>query len=198
MADETAVAVVEWISTERAGEILGGAGKPLSKRRVLEYAQAGALKSRRIMDQRTRQTVVEVHAGDVERLREERGKPRSHTPRALSVKIPVVQRQGGRYELAEVGGATVGEARELARQYIANNAGGGGRVTWEKALGARRDADRESPPAIADLALKLWLTEDEAVRYTGVGRGALRARVTPEAIGPRGALVYRRRDLEAL
>lgn len=52
------------------------------------------------------------------------------------------------------------------------------------------------PPS--ELAHKLWLTEDEAVRYTGLGRGYLERKAKAERIGPRGALVYRRKDLDAL
>jgi hypothetical protein len=62
-------------------------------------------------------------------------------------------------------------------------------------------AKRETP--LSELAHKLYLTEDEAIRYTGLGRGALARmvkaeRLKAERIGPHGAVVYRRTYLEAL
>jgi hypothetical protein len=57
-------------------------------------------------------------------------------------------------------------------------------------------AKREAP--LSDLAHKLYLTEDEAVRYTGLGQAELRRCARGATRGPRGAFVYRRRDLEAL
>jgi hypothetical protein len=59
-------------------------------------------------------------------------------------------------------------------------------------------ARRETP--LSDLSHKLYLTEDEAVRYTGLGRAYLRTLTSAEGrkIGPRGALVYKRAELEAL
>lgn len=44
----------------------------------------------------------------------------------------------------------------------------------------------------------LWMTEREAARYTGLGIGYIRSRLTGQKIGPRGALVYRRSDLDSL
>ncbi len=48
------------------------------------------------------------------------------------------------------------------------------------------------------LAQKLFLTEAEAVAYSGLGSAYLRQFVPGENKGPHGARVYRRRDLEAL
>jgi hypothetical protein len=45
---------------------------------------------------------------------------------------------------------------------------------------------------------KLFLTEAEAVAYSGLGSAYLRQMVVGETKGPRGARVYRRRDLDAL
>jgi hypothetical protein len=44
--------------------------------------------------------------------------------------------------------------------------------------------------------IPLWLIEDEAMRYSGLGREGLRSKYAGQKIGPRGALVYRRKDLE--
>jgi predicted DNA-binding transcriptional regulator AlpA len=52
------------------------------------------------------------------------------------------------------------------------------------------------PPS--ELSFKLYLTEEEAVRYTGFGRAHLRACGKGKMIGPHGARVYRRVDLEKL
>ena len=62
-------------------------------------------------------------------------------------------------------------------------------------------ANRQTP--LSELALKLYLTEDEAVRYTGLSASHLRivSRGWEEGarrIGPRGATVYKRVELEAL
>jgi hypothetical protein len=51
---------------------------------------------------------------------------------------------------------------------------------------------------LTDLAVKLWLTEDEAAAYSGLGKGYVRKALEPKPIGTRGALVYRRKDIEAL
>lgn len=50
------------------------------------------------------------------------------------------------------------------------------------------------PPS--ELRHKLFLTQKEAVEYTGLGIGLLRARITRHAWGPRGSLVFRRSDLD--
>ena len=50
----------------------------------------------------------------------------------------------------------------------------------------------------SELRYKLYLTEDEAAAYTGLGKGYLRANAEGKTIGPRGAYVYRRVDLEKL
>jgi hypothetical protein len=44
----------------------------------------------------------------------------------------------------------------------------------------------------------LWLTEEQAVRYSGLGIGHLRGTVAWRKIGPRGSLVCKRADLDAL
>jgi hypothetical protein len=54
------------------------------------------------------------------------------------------------------------------------------------------------PTPLSELAHKLYLVEDEAVRYTGLGAAELRRCAKGATRGPRGALVYRRADLEAL
>ncbi len=159
--------VVEWISAARAAEILG-----ISKRRVLEYVQAGALQSRRQRDVNTRQMAVQVGAGDVERLREERENPQPQPPRTTHTTVTT----DGITVRYEAGGVRRGAPRALP-QAIAELA-------------------RELPPS--ELARKLWLTESEAVRYTGLGRGYIAGKLQPGRIGPRGALVYRRADLEGL
>jgi predicted DNA-binding transcriptional regulator AlpA len=52
------------------------------------------------------------------------------------------------------------------------------------------------PPS--ELSFKLYLTEEEAIHYTGFGRAHLRAHGKGRAIGPHGSRVYRRVDLEKL
>lgn len=53
---------VEWITAAAAAEILGS-----KKRTVLDQAKKGKFQSRQVRDPQTRQMVVVVHAGDVER-----------------------------------------------------------------------------------------------------------------------------------
>jgi hypothetical protein len=52
------------------------------------------------------------------------------------------------------------------------------------------------PPS--ELSFKLYLTEDEAIRYTGFGRAFLRTHGKGKPIGPHGSTVYRRVELEKL
>jgi hypothetical protein len=44
----------------------------------------------------------------------------------------------------------------------------------------------------------LWLNEEQAVQYSGLGVGFLRSAVQWRKIGPRGSLVCRRADLDSL
>jgi predicted DNA-binding transcriptional regulator AlpA len=52
------------------------------------------------------------------------------------------------------------------------------------------------PPS--ELSFKLYLNEEEAIRYTGFGRAWIRVHGKGRPIGPHGAVVYRRVDLEKL
>jgi hypothetical protein len=52
------------------------------------------------------------------------------------------------------------------------------------------------PPS--ELSFKLYLTEEEAIRYTGFGRAYIRTHGKGRPIGPHGSRVYRRVDLEKL
>lgn len=140
---ESSVAVVEWISAEAAAERLG-----ISKRRVLEYAQAGALQRRKMRDTVTSQMAIQVHAGDVERLRDERENPK---PQASA---------------------------EVARQYVATR------------KGAARTAPRADLPP-SELRNKVFLSEDEVIQLTGLGREFVRNNLPRYGrVGPRGAAVY--------
>jgi hypothetical protein len=56
----------------------------------------------------------------------------------------------------------------------------------------------ETPLPPSELSFKLYLTEEEAIRYTGFGRAHLRTHGKGRPIGPNGARVYRRVDLEKL
>lgn len=78
-------------------------------------------------------------------------------------------------------------------------------IPARRELSVRHEVEVRRPPAIAphalnfsDLQIKRFLTEDEAASYTGMGKVFLRKVVTPLPNGPRGALIYRREDLEAL
>jgi predicted DNA-binding transcriptional regulator AlpA len=66
----------------------------------------------------------------------------------------------------------------------------------EEGMPAENAADSLLPPS--ELSFKLYLTEEEAIRYTGFGRAYLRAHGKGRPIGPHGARVYRRVDLEKL
>jgi hypothetical protein len=57
-------------------------------------------------------------------------------------------------------------------------------------------SDALLPPS--ELSFKLYLTEEEAIRYTGFGRAHLRAHGKGKPIGPHGSRVYRRVDLEKM
>jgi hypothetical protein len=61
------------------------------------------------------------------------------------------------------------------------------------------DEDAGAAPLLpSELQVKLYLTEAEAVEYTGLGRGYIRANAKGKTIGPNRSTVYRRADLEKL
>jgi Helix-turn-helix domain len=64
--------IIEWISKEEAGVRLGVPGRPLSSRRVLELAKEGKLQSQLVRDVESGQMTTQIHAGSVERFRDER------------------------------------------------------------------------------------------------------------------------------
>ena len=66
----------------------------------------------------------------------------------------------------------------------------------EEAPDGERFPGAALPPS--ELSFKLYLTEEEAIRYTGFGRAHLRAFGKGKMIGPHGSRVYRRVDLEKL
>jgi hypothetical protein len=146
------MAEIEWLSADAAAEILG-----LSRRRVLEYAQAGAIKSQVVRDPDTSQMTKQVHAGDVERLREERENPRPQPSQALE----------------KASGAAKSQAAALP-------------ALLEALVSARREW------------WPLYLNLEQAMEFTGLGETELRRCAKGAPRGPRGALVYRRKDLEEL
>jgi hypothetical protein len=75
MSESVAAVQVECVSKEEAAERLG-----LSERRVLEYIQSGALRAEQRYNSTTKAWGSWVHAGDVERLRDERATPRAKKP----------------------------------------------------------------------------------------------------------------------
>jgi len=58
------------------------------------------------------------------------------------------------------------------------------------------DTGASLPPS--ELRCKLYLTEDEAVEYTGLGRGYIRANAKGKTNGPNRSTMYRRDDLGKL
>ena len=58
---------VEWINEEDAAKVL-----ELSEKRVRQFAAAGAVKTKRETNQETKRPHTMYHAGDVERLKEQR------------------------------------------------------------------------------------------------------------------------------
>jgi hypothetical protein len=154
MAD-TVAAVAEYIPIGKAAESLG-----ISKRRALEYAQAGALRSVRQRDPATSQVGVMVSVTDVERLREERENPRPQPSQALE----------------KPSGAAKSQSAALP-------------ALLEALADGRQWANWPAP---------LYLTEEQAIRYTGLGAAELRRCAKGATRGPRGALVYRRADLDEL
>jgi hypothetical protein len=148
--------VQAWLSKDEAAAIL-----KISARRVLEFVQAGALKSQVIRDPKTNQMTKQIDAADVAKLREERENPRPQPSQALVPQVnAVVRKTAGRPPSQE---------------------------------------PQTSALPLSELKIKLFLAEDEAVRYTGLSATYLRDRLDGgQKIGPRGSLVYRRKDLEEL
>lgn len=64
--------------------------------------------------------------------------------------------------------------------------------------GSQAEQSSDSPIPPSELSFKLYLNEEEAIRYTGFGRAFLRAHAKGRMIGPNGSKVYRRVDLEKL
>jgi excisionase family DNA binding protein len=82
----SAVTQVEWLSKDEAAKRLN-----ISTRRVLEYASAGALQSTKFRNPATHHWQVKLHAGDVEKLRDERMLPQTAAARgrlALTTSTP--------------------------------------------------------------------------------------------------------------
>ena len=71
---------VEWLTQEDAAARLG-----MSVRRMLEYASAGKIQTEKGVNEETQRPTLKMHAGDVERLVEERSQQKAGTQmRALA------------------------------------------------------------------------------------------------------------------
>ena len=69
--------------------------------------------------------------------------------------------------------------------------------TFNKLLNAPQ-SDGNRPPSVSELRFKLYLTPDEAVAFTGLGKGFLQRTAARYCGGPRGSIVYKRSELEKL
>lgn len=143
----------------------------ISPRRVLEYVQAGALVSQIIRDPKTNQMTKQIDAADVARLREERENPRpqpSQTPQVVALQGSAIVRKPA------------------------------GRPS-SQTLALREHAEPQpSALPLSELRFKIFLSEDEAARYSGMSKSLLRIHVQAHKVGPRGAIAYRRVDIEAV
>lgn len=84
------------------------------------------------------------------------------------------------------------KAVEEVAQLILNSA------TFGRLVGNQQISDTRVILPPSELRHKQFLNEDEAVAYTGLGKGVLAERLKSTKYGSRGARVYRRADLEAL
>lgn len=157
----------DWYTKTQVAQMLA-----VSTKTVEKLAGDGKLQQQTVPRQ-GRPPIVVFHPGDVERERQARN------PDGQLFVVPP--------EKPDVATAMVGTLAAIAEK-----------VTGPAALPPPPEREEtealELPPS--ELRWKLFLTEREAVRYTGLGAAALRRRAKPEPIGPNGANVYRRADLD--
>jgi hypothetical protein len=160
----------DWYTKTQVAEILA-----VSTKTVEKLAGDGKLQQQTVPRQ-GKPPIVMFHPGDVQREREARN------PDGQMFIMPAAA------DRPDVAKAMVGTLAAIAEK-----------VSSPAALPAA-PLEREEPETAelppSELRWKLFLTEREAVRYTGLGAATLRRRVKPEPIGPNGANVYRRADLD--
>lgn len=165
---------VDWITKEEAASRLGTQERPLSTRRVLELAKEGRLQSDRVLDKKSGQMVVMIHAGSVERFITERDTVPEPAPRLL------------------------GEAREPQTsqplQKVEKQAG-----ELVRLIELLRDRPADRTPS-AHPAYR-WLTLDEAEGHTGLPanhlKGMIRSgQLLAQYVGRRAGGEWRVRTLD--
>lgn len=158
----------DWYTKTQVAEILA-----VSTKTVEKLAGDGKLQQQTV-PRHGKPPIVVFHPADVERERQARN------PDGQLFVVPP--------EKPDVATAMVGTLAAIAEK-----------VTGPAALPPAQEPEEPGsgpllPPS--ELRWKLYLTEREAVRYTGLGAATLRRRLKPEPIGPNGANVYRRADLD--
>lgn len=159
----------DWYTKTQVAEILA-----VSTKTVEKLAGDGKLQQQTV-PRHGKPPIVVFHPGDVQRERETRN------PDGQMFVMPAGQ------DTPDVARAMVGALSAIAEQ-----------VSKPAALPAAPIEREEAELPPSELRWKIYLTEREAVRYTGLSAATLRWRLQPEPIGPRGANVYRRVDLDAL
>lgn len=175
-----------WLTKQEAASFLGVAEKTLDRM----AARGEVQKSTRKLPGRPE--VVVFHPDDIGRAKMERAK----TPAPF-----IIQTAGG--PVSDVSGTPVGHRTDMSTGTPDGPVSDMSVRHVSDALGAAvrqvavmlSDTPQVLPPS--ELAHKLYLTESEAVRYTGLGKAAL-ANMPRVRKGPRRAWVWRRAELEAM
>src|SRR5512146_198105 len=164
-----------WLTKQEAAHVLQVAEKTIDRMADRSELQKATRKRPGLPP------VVVFHPDDVERARRERNKP---LPAFL---VP-----------------SVGQVVDVSRE---TPVGPAPNMTVQPMSDPSKVPAVQSPSDMAEFLgafarrsgpVPLWLNEEEAVRYSGLGIGHLRNAVTWRKIGPRGSLVCRRSDLDAL
>ena len=142
----------------------------ISERSVQNLASEGKLQSRP-QSREGKAPIVVYHPSDVERVRAER------QAQMVFVMPP-------------------DSASPASGQSLATAAANQGKNL--EVLEAFMEAVSEKLLKPSELAHKRYLTMAEAIVYTGCGRSHIQARCKPHPIGPRGAKVFKRTELDKL
>lgn len=179
-------AVEPWIPKAEAAELLG-----ISTKSVEQWAQRGALESRKEKGPNGPK-IVAYHPQDVARLIAEtirNAKPLKTTHGQIVDPRPQPVNIGPSIPTNEL--AVSARSKQAPVPFDRN-------FEALKSLLLNNPAQSQTVLAPSELRHRLYLSEDEAVRFTGLGKTELRRTLKPSKRGPRAANVYKRAELERL
>jgi len=162
-----------WYEKREAAEAIG-----VSMKTVEKLAQTKVLQQRMVKPPGRNHKLVVYHPDDVARERKERN------PDAPPFVLPPAAENGSvalqRHAMSMPDAAKLGE--DILRALLNGS-----------------QAPKAPRLAPSELRYRIFLSEDEAVAFTGLGKGTIRKLVKPlHRVGPLQSNVYRRTDLEKL